>query len=122
MEGSDAIIIIITAVFLSIALIAVCLRCSVRSKVVVKGFGYDGALMVMATVSCHRQFVLQLFARVLIFVQIFNVGFATSGIVAAIYGMGKSQAYLAHRPDNFRRGLLVGFPASYHDSAATLNI
>lgn len=89
MEGSDAII-IITAVFLSISLIAVCLRCFVRLKIVVKAFGYNGSLMVMATVSYHRESVLQLFARALIFVQIFNVGFATCGIVGAIYGMGKS--------------------------------
>ncbi|KAJ5464335.1 uncharacterized protein N7458_000021 [Penicillium daleae] len=77
MEGSDAII-IVAAVFLSISLIAVCLRCFVRLKIV-KAFGYDDSLMVMAT--------------------IFNVGFAICGIVGALYGMGKSQAYLAHRPD-----------------------
>lgn len=52
MEGSVAII-IITAVFLSISLIAVYLRCFVRLKIV-KSFGLDDALMVVATVSRHR--------------------------------------------------------------------
>ena len=110
MEGSDAII-IITAVFLSISLIAAFLRCFVRLKIV-KAFGHDDALMMMATVSRHREIAIQLVARTLIFAQIFNIGFATCGIVGAVYGMGKSQAYLAHRPEDFRRGLLVGFPAS----------
>jgi hypothetical protein len=110
MEGSDAII-IVASVFLSISLIAVCLRCFVRLKIV-KAFGYDDSLMVMATVSRHRGIVLWQLARVLNFLQIFNVGFAICGIVGALYGMGKSQAYLAHRPEYIRRGLLVGILAS----------
>ncbi|KAJ5624537.1 hypothetical protein N7510_000846, partial [Penicillium lagena] len=81
---SDAII-IITVVFLFFSLVAVSLRCFVRLKVV-KAFGRDDALMVIA--------------------MIFNIAFATCGIVGATNGMGKTQAYLAHRPNVARRGLL----------------
>lgn len=52
MEGSDAII-ITTAVFLSISLAAVSLRCYVRLEIV-KAFGHDDALMVAATVGQQR--------------------------------------------------------------------
>lgn len=34
--------------------------------------------------------------------------FAVCGIAGALYGMGKTPAYLSHRPDDARRGLLVG--------------
>jgi cation-transporting ATPase 13A1 len=48
-NGNSAIIIIVTAVFLSIALVAVCLRCFVRLKIV-HAFGRDDALIVTAMV------------------------------------------------------------------------
>ncbi|KAJ5289230.1 hypothetical protein N7478_002260 [Penicillium angulare] len=83
--GSDSII-ITTAIFLNISLVAVSLRCFVRLKIV-KAFGYDDALMVAAI--------------------IFNIGFATCGIVGAVYGMGKTPAYLAQHREDIRRGLLV---------------
>lgn len=84
--GSNAII-ITTAVFFVFSLVTVCLRCFVRLKVV-KAFGSDDALMVAAAA--------------------FNTAFAICGIVGSIYGMGKTTEFLSHRPDDIRRGLLVG--------------
>lgn len=55
--------------------------------------------------NCHS-----LLPSVLISVQIFNIGFATCGIVGAVYGMGKTPAYLAHHQEDLRRGLLVSVP------------
>lgn len=42
--------------------------------------------------------------------QAFNIAFTFTicGIVGALYGMGKARAFLSHRPDDVRRGLLVG--------------
>ncbi|KOS47832.1 hypothetical protein ACN38_g1158 [Penicillium nordicum] len=82
--GSNAII-ITTAVLLGFSLITICLRCFVRLKIV-KSFGSDDVLLVAAAV--------------------FNVVFAVCGIVGALHGMGKAPAYLSHRPDDVRRGLL----------------
>lgn len=48
-SGSEAII-IVTAVFLAISFITVCLRCYVRLRVV-RAFGWDDGFMVMAMVS-----------------------------------------------------------------------
>lgn len=108
MKGGDAII-ITTAIFLSISLVAVCLRCFVRLKIV-KAFGRDDSLMVAAAVSYQRETAIYLLLGVLISVQIFNIGFATCGIVGAVYGMGKTPAYLAHHQEDLRRGLLVSVP------------
>lgn len=55
-RGSHAII-IITALFLFLSLVAVSLRCFVRLKIV-KMFGRDDALMVTAMVSRHTQSVM----------------------------------------------------------------
>ncbi|KAJ6142733.1 hypothetical protein N7471_002186 [Penicillium samsonianum] len=82
--GSNAII-ITTAVLLGFSLVTVSLRCFTRLKIV-KSFGSDDTLMVAAAA--------------------FNVAFAICGIVGALYGMGKAQAYLSHSPDDVRRGLL----------------
>ncbi|KAJ5199523.1 hypothetical protein N7491_011269 [Penicillium cf. griseofulvum] len=82
--GSNAII-ITTAVLFGFSLVTVSLRCFVRLKIV-KCFGPDDALMVAAAA--------------------FNMTFAICGIVGASYGMGKAPAFLRHRPDDVRRGLL----------------
>ncbi|KAB8076245.1 hypothetical protein BDV29DRAFT_154873 [Aspergillus leporis] len=84
-NGNSAIIIIVTAVFLSIALVAVCLRCFVRLKIV-HAFGRDDALIVTA--------------------MVLNIGFAACTILGASSGMGKTKVYLAARPDEAQRGLL----------------
>lgn len=56
---------------------------------------------------------------VLIPVQAFNIGFATCGIVGAVYGMGKTPGYLAHHQEDMRRGLLVGV-LNFKDSSSLL--
>ncbi|KAE8381760.1 hypothetical protein BDV26DRAFT_255062 [Aspergillus bertholletiae] len=82
--GSNAII-IITAIFLGISLVAVCLRCFVRLRIV-RAFGCDDALIVAA--------------------MVLNVGFAVCTFLGASSGMGKTMAYLADRPEDVRRGFL----------------
>ncbi|KAF7595923.1 hypothetical protein BBP40_004069 [Aspergillus hancockii] len=84
-NGNSAVIIIVTSVFLSISLVAVCLRCFVRLKIV-HAFGRDDALMVTA--------------------MVLNVGFAACTILGASSGMGKTKAYLAANPEEVQRGLL----------------
>ncbi|KAB8235896.1 hypothetical protein ETB97_003381 [Aspergillus alliaceus] len=83
--GSSNAIIIVTAVFLWISLVSVCLRCFVRLRIV-NAFGGDDALIVAA--------------------MILNVGFAVCTTLGASSGMGKTVEYLADRPEEFRRGML----------------
>lgn len=54
-KGRSKSIFIVTIVFLCISLIAVCLRCFVRLKLV-KGFGWDDGLMVSAMVYSYSEF------------------------------------------------------------------
>jgi hypothetical protein len=104
--GSNAII-IITAVFFVFSLVTVCLRCFVRLKIV-KCFGPDDALMVAAAVSIIEKIPFEYLISKLRCIQAFNMIFAICGIVGALYGMGKAPAFLRNRPDDVRRGLLVG--------------
>jgi hypothetical protein len=104
--GSNAII-ITTAVFFVFSLVTVCLRCFVRLKVV-KAFGSDDALMVAAAVSIIEKVPFKYSIIKLRRMQAFNTAFAICGIVGSIYGMGKTTEFLSHRPDDIRRGLLVG--------------
>ncbi|OGM46624.1 integral membrane protein [Aspergillus bombycis] len=83
-NNSDALI-IVTAVFLGISLVAVGLRCFVRLRIV-RAFGRDDALIVTA--------------------MVFNVGFAACTFLSASSGTGKTPEYLADRPDDVRRGFL----------------
>jgi uncharacterized protein (DUF1810 family) len=80
----------------------------------VKSFGSDDALMVIAAVSVVRRVYFNCSVIRLSFAQVFNMAFATCGIVGALSGMGKAQAYLAHRPDDVHRGLLVGVRKAQH--------
>ncbi|KNG84893.1 integral membrane protein [Aspergillus nomiae NRRL 13137] len=77
-NNSNALI-IVTAVFFGISLVAVCLRCFVRLRIV-HAFGWDDALIVTA--------------------MVFNVGFATCTFLSASSGTGKTPEYLATRPDD----------------------
>ncbi|KAJ5238045.1 hypothetical protein N7489_008136 [Penicillium chrysogenum] len=104
--GSNAII-ITTAILLGFSLITVCLRCFVRLKIV-KSFGSDDVLLVAAAVSLNGKVSSNYGEVKLKYAKIFNIVFAVCGIVGALYGMGKAPAYLSHRPDDVRRGLLVG--------------
>ncbi|KAJ5111522.1 hypothetical protein N7532_002057 [Penicillium argentinense] len=76
LEGRSLSIFIVTAVFLSISFIAVCLRCFVRLRIV-KAFGWDDALMVFA--------------------MLLNILFALCGITGALYGIGQRSKVLADR-------------------------
>ncbi|KAE8363918.1 hypothetical protein BDV27DRAFT_145697 [Aspergillus caelatus] len=51
-DGNSNAIIIVTAVSLGVSLVAVCLRCFVRLRIV-RAFGYDDALIVTAMVCSH---------------------------------------------------------------------
>ncbi|KAE8167646.1 hypothetical protein BDV40DRAFT_151875 [Aspergillus tamarii] len=82
-DGNSNAIIIVTAVFLGLSLVAVCLRCFVRLRIV-RAFGCDDALIVTA--------------------MVLNVGFAVCTFLGASSGMGKTMEYLADRPDDVRRG------------------
>ncbi|CAG8414264.1 unnamed protein product [Penicillium salamii] len=102
--GSNAII-ITTTVFLGVSLVTVSLRCFTRLKIA-KSFGSDDALMVTAAVSNSEKVPLNYSITKLKYAQVFNIAFAICGIVGAVYGMGKVPAFLSHRPDDVRRGLL----------------
>lgn len=84
-NNSNALI-IVTAVFLGTSLVAVGLRCFVRLSIV-RAFGHDDALMVMA--------------------MLFNVAFAVCTFLNASSGAGKTVTYLVDRPEDIRRGYLV---------------
>ncbi|OQE38696.1 hypothetical protein PENCOP_c008G05453 [Penicillium coprophilum] len=76
LEGRSQSIFIITAVFLGISFIAVCLRCFVRLRLV-KAFGWDDALMVCA--------------------MLLNILFAVCGITGSLYGIGQKLDTLIER-------------------------
>ncbi|KAF7622632.1 hypothetical protein AFLA_009957 [Aspergillus flavus NRRL3357] len=76
---------LVTAVFLGTSLVAVGLRCFVRLSIV-RAFGHDDALMVMA--------------------MLFNVAFAVCTFLNASSGAGKTVTYLVDRPEDIRRGYL----------------
>ncbi|ODM21332.1 hypothetical protein SI65_02175 [Aspergillus cristatus] len=83
-SGRSEIITIVTAVFFAISLTTVLLRCFVRLRVV-RAFGWDDTLMVIA--------------------MILNTGFATCGLLGAKYGMGKRLEYFLFHYDSFHRAL-----------------
>jgi hypothetical protein len=64
--------------------------------------------MVAAAVSNFEKVPLNYSIIKLRHTQVFDIAFAICGIVGALYGIGKAPAYSSHRPDDVRRGLLVG--------------
>ncbi|KAJ5233142.1 hypothetical protein N7468_006098 [Penicillium chermesinum] len=88
--GRSQAILIVTAIFLGISLVAVCLRCFVRTRLV-RAFGWDDIVMVVA--------------------MVLNLAFAICGIIGAKNGMGRKLAHFVTSPptigaENFRRALL----------------
>lgn len=56
LEGRSLSIFVVTTIFLGLSFIAVCLRCFVRIKLV-KAFGWDDGLMVLAMVNKDPSYV-----------------------------------------------------------------
>ncbi|KAJ5183940.1 hypothetical protein N7492_001556 [Penicillium capsulatum] len=79
-------ILIVTAVFLAISGISVALRCFVRTHVV-RAFGWDDTLMVLA--------------------MVFNLAFAICGIAGSKLGIGRKLVHFLVYPDNFHKALLL---------------
>ncbi|CAL5867120.1 uncharacterized protein PFLUO_LOCUS1332 [Penicillium psychrofluorescens] len=75
----------VTAVFLAISAVSVCLRCFVRLHLV-RAFGWDDSMMLLA--------------------MAFNLAFAVCGIVGCQYGMGRELAYFIVYPEDFPRAML----------------
>ncbi|KAJ6172778.1 hypothetical protein N7470_001845 [Penicillium chermesinum] len=106
--GRSQAILIVTAIFLGISLVAVCLRCFVRTRLV-RAFGWDDIVMVVAMVSISWAWGQA--TRVLISSQVLNLAFAICGIIGAKNGMGRKLAHFVTSPptigaENFRRALL----------------
>ncbi|KAJ5801962.1 uncharacterized protein N7503_004412 [Penicillium pulvis] len=78
-------ILIVTAVFLAISLIAVILRIFVRTRVV-KAFGKDDVFMLLA--------------------MVLNMAFAICGFLGVKYGMGRRLVHFVGREDDFHKALL----------------
>ncbi|KAJ5625333.1 hypothetical protein N7510_001642 [Penicillium lagena] len=78
-------ILTVTAVFLAISAVSVCLRCFVRLHLV-RAFGWDDRVMLLA--------------------MAFNLAFAVCGIVGCQYGMGRELAYFIVYPEDFPRAML----------------
>ncbi|RHZ61813.1 uncharacterized protein CDV56_107655 [Aspergillus thermomutatus] len=86
-SGRSEAIVVVTAVFLGLSLIAGCLRCFVRFRLT-RAAGCDDCVMVAA--------------------MFFNIGFGTCTILGATYGMGKKLVYFEDQPQNYRKAMLVG--------------
>ncbi|KAJ5818955.1 hypothetical protein N7474_004546 [Penicillium riverlandense] len=75
----------VTAIFLAVSAVSVCLRCFVRLHIV-RSFGWDDITMLLA--------------------MAFNLAFAVCGIVGCQYGMGRELAYFIVYPEDFPRAML----------------
>ncbi|RMJ25340.1 integral membrane protein [Aspergillus sp. HF37] len=82
-EGAS--IIGVTAGFLALSLVAVCLRCYVRLRIV-KAFGWDDGIMVGA--------------------MVLNVAFALCGIIGTTFGIGQKLSYFETNPTDFHKALV----------------
>ncbi|EYE90282.1 putative integral membrane protein [Aspergillus ruber CBS 135680] len=83
-SGRSEVMTIVTAVFFGISLTTVLTRCFVRLRVV-RAFGWDDTLMVIA--------------------MIMNTGFAICGFFGAYYGIGKRLEYFLFHSDSFHKAL-----------------
>ncbi|KAK2757687.1 hypothetical protein FQN54_004656 [Arachnomyces sp. PD_36] len=85
-DGKSETILITTAIFVTISLIAVCLRCFVRIRIT-RAFGWDDGFMVFA--------------------MVLNIFFAACGIIGACYGFGKRMTYfIPNREEDLKVALL----------------
>ncbi|KAL3496790.1 hypothetical protein BJX62DRAFT_63132 [Aspergillus germanicus] len=78
LEGSSLSIFVVTLVFLIISFISVALRCFVRLRLV-RAFGWDDALMVLA--------------------MALNILFALCGLIGACHGLGRKMVDFEHKAD-----------------------
>ncbi|KAJ5125044.1 uncharacterized protein N7515_008869 [Penicillium bovifimosum] len=78
-------ILIVTAVFFGLSLVAVILRCFVRTHIV-RVWGWDDRIMVLA--------------------MALNTVFAVCGLVGARFGLGRPLSYFSQHPDNFHNAML----------------
>ncbi|KAE8383146.1 hypothetical protein BDV26DRAFT_252203 [Aspergillus bertholletiae] len=99
MYGRSLAIIMVPAVFGTLSVTTVCLRCFVRIKIV-KQFGWDDHIMIIAAIS--------------------NLGFALCGIIGGVYGIGRKLEYFEDRPDDFQKAMLCWwFGQIFYTLAAT---
>ncbi|KAJ5900102.1 hypothetical protein N7495_004846 [Penicillium taxi] len=83
--GRSQAIIIVTALFLALALISVAMRTYVRLRIV-RAFSWDDGLMLLA--------------------MLFALGFGACTILGAKVGMGRKLIYFATKPHNFHKAML----------------
>ena len=98
----------VSIAFFILSLVAVGLRCFVRVKIV-RAFGWDDAVMVVALVCPWSPLFLRVFPkqRLIIIFQALNLAFTISEVTGYEYGLGKKLAYFHDRPEDFQRALLV---------------
>lgn len=98
----------VTIAFLIISLAAVSLRCFVRLKLV-KAFGWDDGLMLLAMVCIRQSYLMTELPCVVssysYYTQAANILFALCGIVGPLYGMGQTFAELD--PTNIKTAMFV---------------